>query len=77
MTEHKESIVRLKVSLVVACILVVWLSAALVRVENQRYAMQVGMCKDQSFGIGFSPTCLKTVETRTGWWWHLFYGLTD
>ena len=31
-----------RIGLVVAVLLIVWLSAALVRVENERYAMQVG-----------------------------------
>ena len=64
-----------RASLTILSVLVIWLAVALVRVENQRYAMQVGMCKDQTFGIGFSPTCLKTVETRTSWMWHLLYGM--
>ena len=33
-----------RIGLAVAVLLIVWLSAALVRVENERYAMQVGMC---------------------------------
>jgi hypothetical protein len=33
-----------RIGLVAAVLLIVWLSAALVRVENERYAMQVGMC---------------------------------
>jgi hypothetical protein len=55
--------------------LLVWFGSALVRVENQRYALQVGLCT-------FSPTdpvvlsdCLNRAETRTGWWWHIFYAL--
>lgn len=33
-----------RIGLLVAVLLVVWLSTAVVRVENERYAMQVGMC---------------------------------
>ena len=61
--------------LVIFFILVIWLSASLVRVENQRYALQVGMCRDALGMTDFN--CLETVQTRTGWWWHLFYALMD
>ena len=62
-------------ALILAALLILWLSAALIRVENERYAMLVGMCRDP---LGMTDiTCLSRVETRTGWWWHLFYALTD
>lgn len=54
---------------------IIWLTFALVKVENQRYAMQVGMCKDAV--IGWDYACLAKVETRTGWYWHLYYALLD
>lgn len=47
----------------------------LVLVENQRYALLVGMCRNQSAPLLPDIQCLKTVETRTSWSWHLFYGL--
>lgn len=46
---------------------------ALVRTENQRYALLVGMCSDQIMKI----SCLERIETRTGWWWHLYYALQN
>jgi hypothetical protein len=53
---------------------VAYLSYALVRVENQRYALQVGMCRD--VGTGFIKyECLSKVETRTNSLWHLYYAL--
>jgi hypothetical protein len=56
-------------------LLVLWLSASLVRVENERYALYVGMCRDK---LGMTDaSCLSKVQTRTAWWWHLYYGLTD
>lgn len=61
------------ISLLVA---IVWLSAALIRVENQRYAMTIGMCIDPVLKVA-DQNCLSTVETRTGWWGHLYYALTD
>jgi hypothetical protein len=69
-------------ALLIALLVIVWLSASLVRVENQRYAMQVGMCEDKVLlekvqQIGWDYACLSKVETRTNWMWHLFYALTD
>lgn len=64
-------------SLVVAAALILWLSIALIRVENQRYAMQVGICKDTVSSLGgWDYKCLSSVETRTSPFWHLFYALT-
>lgn len=62
-----------RIGLVVAVLLIVWLSVALVRVENERYAMQVGMCKVDP--VKPIRPCLDQVETRTSWVWHLFYAL--
>jgi len=62
------------VALTIAVILVVWLSAALVRAENERYALTVGMCRAAAGQVDLE--CLRKVQTRTGWWWHLFYALT-
>jgi hypothetical protein len=47
---------------------------ALVRTENQRYALFAGMCTDP---IRPKTPCLEKVETRTGWWWHLYYALQN
>lgn len=62
------------VALILLALLVVWLSASLVRVENQRYAQVIGMCRDGATGLSDLP-CLAEVETRTSWFWHLAYGL--
>jgi hypothetical protein len=64
----------MKASSLVLVAIIVWLSVALVKVENQRYAMQVGMCKET---IGWDYSCLAKVETRTNWYWHLYYALID
>jgi hypothetical protein len=69
---------------------IVWLTTALVRVENQRYALVVGMCPTKAdtrlppdvqslFNAQLppDPDCLAKVETRTSWVWHVFYALTD
>jgi hypothetical protein len=62
--------------LATALVLIIVLGAALVRVENQRYAMFIGMCIDPATKMG-DPKCLASVETRTGWWSHLYYAITD
>lgn len=51
---------------------------ALVRVENQRYALSLGMCPstDPVFPLP-DLKCLAIVETRTAWVWHVYYALTD
>lgn len=58
-------------------LVVILLGAALVRVENERHALLIGMSS-------FNPTyplsmfqCLKKAETRTGWWWHLHSALVN
>ena len=66
---------RLKITLFISTALILWLSVALVRVENERYALVTGMC-DSPTGMP-DRKCLQTVETRTGWWWHLFHALAD
>jgi len=60
----------------VLSLLVVWLCVALVRVENERYALFVGMCRSaEAPGMPIDAACLAEVETRTSWLWHLFYAL--
>jgi hypothetical protein len=63
--------------LVAALAVIVWLSSALVRVENQRYAMLIGMCPDRLVPGMHDSRCLAKVETRTHSLWHLYYALTD
>lgn len=59
-------------------IAVVWLGAAVVRLENYRYANFIGSCSQ--FNINDPrerierEACLERVETRTSWAWHLVYG---
>lgn len=61
------------IALFILSALLLWTTVSLIRVENQRYAMMVGMCRDKTGGWNYK--CLSQVETRTGWWWHLYYGL--
>lgn len=60
--------------IVVLSVVVFWLAFSLVRVENERYALQVGMCRDQATGLT-NTACLSSVQTRTSWLAHLAYGL--
>ncbi|NJO35509.1 MAG: hypothetical protein HC869_22945 [Rhodospirillales bacterium] len=48
-------------------------SYRLAHVENQRYALLVGMCKNELQLP--DPACLQKVQTRTSWAWHIYYGL--
>jgi hypothetical protein len=56
-------------------VMLLWVSASLVRVENQRYALTTGMCAPRPPHPVPDMTCLERVETRTGWWWHLYYAM--
>ena len=66
---------RYKWATVVLVLVIVWLSAALVEAENQRYALSLGMCIDERKVADY--TCLKALETRTAWYWHIYYGLAN
>ena len=61
----------------VLLVVVLLLGATIVRVEKERYAMQVGMCPSTPPLPGFYSQCLAKVETRTGWWWHIAYAVKD
>lgn len=66
---------RSKVVIAVLCGVILWFSAVIVRIENERYALFTGMCRDK---VGLSDVkCLSRTQTRTSLFWHLFYALTD
>ncbi len=54
--------------------LLVWFGSALVRVENERYALLLDMCPRPHNAALAVPDC-RDVRTRTNWAWHLAYGL--
>ncbi|OPY98956.1 hypothetical protein A5906_30845 [Bradyrhizobium sacchari] len=58
---------------------VVWLGAAVVRLENYHYANFVGLCTQFNIKHPLErierEACLTRTETRTNWAWHLIYGL--
>lgn len=65
---------KYRAPLIILSVLVIWLAASLVRVENQRYALSLGMCIDPTLKVA-DQACLSKVETRTSWLWQLLYGL--
>lgn len=61
-------------------LLVIALSAALfftcfrlIEIENQRYALLLGLCQDSATLNDFA--CLENVKSRTSWIEHLYHGL--
>ena len=66
---------NLLIAVLLAVVLV--LAITLVRVENQRYAMSLGMCAAADAAKLPDMNCLRQTTTRTGWWWHLYYAVTD
>lgn len=56
--------------------LLVWFGATIVRLENYRYAAQLGMCSDYSaIQLVERHRCLSETQTRTSSFWHLVYAL--
>lgn len=66
-----------RIAIVVLVAVVVWFGAAVVRLESYRYAVQVGMCREFSgeTQVVEREACLRKVETRTSFVWHLLYGI--
>ncbi len=77
-TETKPALLGLSILLLV---LLVWFGATIVRLENQNYAMLLGMCGEFSSenlqSVIERNSCLEEVETRTSPLWHLYYALLD
>jgi hypothetical protein len=48
-----------------------------VRIENQRYAIYAGLCKSDPVNATARWNCLENVQTRTSWFWHLYYATTE
>ncbi len=66
--------------IVVALGLLVWFAATIVRLENESYALQLGLCGGVESGADWEAVkeryrCLDKVETRTSPLWHLLYAL--
>lgn len=69
-----KQVSRLRVAVVVLLALVVYMASTIVRIENERYALSLGMCVNAVGNTDFA--CLAKTQTRTAWWWHLWYALT-
>ena len=58
---------------------IVWLCAAIVRLENYRHANFVGMCSKYNSADAIQriqrEECLEKIPTRTHWYLHLLNGL--
>lgn len=53
-----------------------WFAMAIIRIENQRYALSLGMCPtDTPEHLLNHFNCIEKVETRTNPVFHLIYGL--
>ena len=66
---------RMQIALVAMLLAIVYLCTVIVRIENERYALFVGMCRDAKTGF-VDGACLAKVETRTSPMWHLLYAIT-
>lgn len=63
--------------IVILIALILYMGHTLIRVENEREALIVGMCRNKlDPALPPDSGCLSTVETRTHWLWHLYYPLT-
>ena len=64
----------------VLAVCVLWMSVAIVRLENFHYASFVDMCRqhksDNPLETMKFHNCLHDTQTRTSPLWHLFYALS-
>jgi hypothetical protein len=63
------------VLILVLVVVVVFLADRITLIENQRYALKIGLCKNVD-PLQMVP-CLGETQTRTSRWYHLYYALTD
>jgi hypothetical protein len=54
-----------------------FLTDRVVRIENQRYALAANICKSDPANPALQWKCLETAQTRTTWFWHLYYAIAD
>ncbi len=67
---------KYKAVVLIQLIVIVWAVFTIIRLENERYALEIGMCPPMSTPKYLSnPNCLKTIQTRTSPLWHLAYAL--
>ena len=56
-------------------LIIMFLADRVVRLENQRYALATGVCKIDPANPAQGWKCLDRVQTRTTWFWHLYYAI--
>jgi hypothetical protein len=68
----------MKSAAIIALVLIcAFLADRVVRLENQRGALFVGICKLDPANPKERWDCLENVQTRTSWFWHLYYAVTE
>lgn len=68
---------KLKIIIMLQSIVIIWFGWTIIRVENNRYAYEVGMCTEFSKPEQSVEKyeCIEKTETRTSDIWHLLYAL--
>ena len=67
-----------KAAIAILMLLLLWMGSALVRVENERYALFTRVCHsplEASSDDAKEWNCLRTAQTRKSWVWHLYFAL--
>lgn len=62
-----------RIIIIVLLLILLYFGAAIIRLENYHYAVQVGFCADVY--VTQRDSCLNKIQTRTNPFWHLIYGL--
>lgn len=63
------------VSTALLIIALFWTSYRLGVVENERYALSTNLCPDRPGSSVPDLGCVRTVQTRSPWFWNVYYGL--
>jgi len=63
--------------IILLLVLVALMAQRIIHIENQRYALVLGMCSNTHPENLLIMKCLDETQTRTHWVWHLYYGLTS
>ncbi|EKD86567.1 MAG: hypothetical protein ACD_37C00234G0006 [uncultured bacterium] len=68
---------KLHILIVLLIGIIIWFGAIIAKLENYRYAVQVGFCSEFNAvdKLIERNKCLEKTETRTNSFWHLFYAL--
>lgn len=63
--------------IVILILMIAVLADRVVRIENQRYALSNNLCKNDPANPRARWDCLENAQTRTSWFWHLYYAMTE